>query len=115
MKLLIFLFFNVYAKDILALPIKIDSRAKDKTIILTEIVSNYLHRYFHNAQVCFSIASSSSSVDEKYFQNDLIRKLVKEAEYGHFLYNFVDMLDQWQTGNINSFNLIFVDDKKSLM
>lgn len=86
----------------------------DEVNVLTEIVSNYLYKYFYKQQVYFMIAISSSNPEQKLFQEDVICKLVTGSKFGYFSYNFLDIVDQENRGNKNAFNLIFVDGAASL-
>lgn len=86
----------------------------DEVIILTEILSNYLYKYFYQQQVYFLIAKKSSNVEQQFFQEDLIGKLVTGTKFGHFSYNFLGKVDQIQRGNRNAFNLLIVDGVASL-
>lgn len=118
MKFIIFIFIFskiLYAQDIFEPSTNWNSLVKDKTIILTEIIGNYLYKYFNNEHEFFSITSSSSNSDQKYFQEDLIQQLIMSSKSGNFTYNFLNELDPAQHENKNTFNLIFVEDRNALM
>lgn len=83
-------------------------------IIPLEIITNYLYKYFYQRQVYFMIAFMSSNVEQTYFQEDLITKLIRGPKFGNFSFNCLYQLDQEQRGNQNAFNLIFVDGIASL-
>lgn len=115
MKFIIFIFIKVlYVQGIFDLSTELNSLVKDRTTILTEIIGNYLYKYFNNEHEFFSITSLSSSCDQKYFQQDLIQQLIISPKSGNFTYNFLNEIDSAQHENKNTFNLIFVDDRNSL-
>lgn len=86
----------------------------DEVIVLTEIVSNYLYKYFYQQQVYFMIAKRSSNVEQQFFQEDLITKLVTGTKFGYFSYNFLEKVDQENRGNRNAFNILLIDGVPSL-
>lgn len=118
MKFILFLLINIlYVRSIVQLPKRTSSYANNKKIILTKIASNYLDKYFDHEQVYFSIMSSSSNIDQKYFQTDLIVNLVKSSKLSNYSHSFLNQMDQLEDKREtkNVFNLIFVDDRNALM
>lgn len=86
----------------------------NKTVILNEIISNYLLKYFNNEKVFVSIVLSSSNNHQKYLQADLIGKLMMISKVGNFSFNVLNAVDQSRQGNIKVFNLIIVVSNVSL-
>lgn len=83
--------------------------------IIIEIVGNYLDKYISHKTSVLSIASSSSTIQQAYFHEDLIRKFVSSARLGNFSYDILNKVDQSRQGNDQKFNVIFVDGYSSLM
>lgn len=86
----------------------------DKTIISAEIISNYFHKYVNSEEVFLSISFTSSTDEQEYFQEDLLKNLVIHAEFDNFSYNILDKVDQLREGNKYAFNLIIIDESNSI-
>lgn len=84
------------------------------TYIPIEIIANYLHKYFDDEEIFFSISLSSLNDETKYFQEDLIDKLVINPKFSNFSYNILHEIDQSRIGHQKVFNLIFIDGSTSL-
>lgn len=91
-----------------------ESKVDNKTIILNEIIGNYLLKYFNNEKVFVSIVLSSSNNYQKYLQADLIRKLMMNSKISNFSFNVLNTVDQSRQGNIKVFNLIIAESNISL-
>lgn len=84
------------------------------TTIPTEIISNYLSKYFSQEKVFLSLCFSSSNSDQKYFQEKLITSLITRPKINEFSYNILGHVHQFRRRNRNVFNVIFVDTITSL-
>lgn len=95
---------------------KVDnSSEKNETFILAKIISNYIHKYFGDDRVFLSITLCSSSIDQKYHQANLVRRLISDnSKLDNFTYNMLSTLDSSRRGNTNAFNLILIDKSASL-
>lgn len=114
MKLLLFLIFNILCVKCSLILNMEKSDIDNKTVILNEIISNYLLKYFNNEKVFVSIVLSSSNNHQKYLQADLIGKLMMISKVGNFSFNVLNAVDQSRQGNIKVFNLIIVVSNVSL-
>lgn len=84
-------------------------------IILTEIVSNYLYKYFINKDLFLSIVSSLSSLEKMHLHEDISSNLMVHSKLTNFSYSISNGIDEMQPGNMNSFNLILIDKSVSLL
>lgn len=83
--------------------------------ILTEIISNYLYKYFDDANMFLSIISSSLNLDQCHFHEDLSSNLLVHPKLYNFSYTILSGIDQSQRGNKIGFNLMLIDQSASLM
>lgn len=86
----------------------------EEIIFPSEIIANFLKKYLDSEEIFVSISMLSSNYDQKYFQQDLLKKLVTNSKFSRFPYNILNKLDQSREGNKNVFNLILVDGSASL-
>lgn len=86
-----------------------------ETNVITEILSNYLERYFGQRQAFISFALSSVKIERKFVQENLVSELVTNPKLANFSYNILNKVDQSQGENKRVFNLIFVDGSDSLV
>lgn len=89
-----------------------NSKDNDK-IILTEIISNYLYKYFNN-KVFLSIVSSSVSHNQAQFHEDLSSILLVHSRLSVFSYTILGQIDRIQRENVTAFNVILIDMSASL-
>lgn len=87
---------------------------KDETIIPTEIIGNYLHKYLSSERVFLFIALASSNEQEKYFQQDFVSNLLLHSKLENFSYNILKGIGHPRQGNRKIFYLIFADGIASL-
>lgn len=85
----------------------------DESVIVGKIITNYLLKYFSHEQICVSVIHPTSN-KRNYFQNDIFDLLFDDSSSTERTYNILN-----HTGNINcnhrsTFNLIFVDDVKTM-
>lgn len=90
------------------------SSGYDDTIIPTEIIGNFLHKYLNFRDVFLSIVLSSSNFDQQTLQQDLVSNLLMDTKLENFSFNILSTLDQSRQGNIDAFNLVLVDGSESL-
>lgn len=81
--------------------------------VIIEVVGNYLDEFIIQKTSVLSIAAASTSVQQEYFQKDLIEKFVSNRNISNFSYNFVNKVNQKRFKNKQAFNLIFVDGSSS--
>lgn len=111
--IVIFLFINVWLNECNSLW---QERPEDINLtILTEIISNYLYKYFNDANVFLSIVSSLSNLDQDPFHDDLSSNLLVHPKLYNFSYTILSGIDESQRGNKVGFNLILIDQSVSLM
>lgn len=91
-------------------------KINNETVVLSEIISNYLFTFFHNEKMSVSIvmSSSSSNIHQSYLHEDLVENLMLDLNASNFSFNVLSNIDQSRLGNKNVFNLIVVDDINSL-
>lgn len=83
--------------------------------VMIEVVGNYLDKYISHKISVLSIATASSSVQQKYFQKDLIEQLlITNLKICNFSYKILNKVDQTRPANNRAFNLIFIDGTNSL-
>lgn len=79
-----------------------------------EIIGNYFHKFFACENMFLAMSLSSSSIDQRNFQQDLISNLVLHSKLDHATYKILDTLDQPRRANKKIFNLILTDEIASL-
>lgn len=87
---------------------------QDETIIPTEIIGNYLHKFLSYNEVYLSIALSSVNIDQHLLQQNFVSKLMMDSKLVNFSFNILNTLDQSRRGNTDVFNLILIDGSESL-
>lgn len=92
----------------------IERSTSNNTIILGEIITNYIDNYFSEDVMFVSMISKTSKnnqsrVDEEFF-NDLF-SVLDQAEFAH---NILDQLDNITYDNRKAFNLVVVNDSSVL-
>lgn len=113
------LFFSIYLLGVTCdFHFKIQNSTiatKDSTIVPVVIVRNYLLKYLKNQTVFLSISSSSSSLQQRFLQDDMITSLLYDSEVRNISYNVVkDAIYQFRRRNRDVFNIMFIDELKSL-
>lgn len=86
----------------------------DDIVIPSEIVSNYVHQYLDPTKMFISIAFSHSNDNQKYVQEQLISKLLKNTKFNEFSNNILYNVHQMRRDTVNDFNVILVDGSNSL-
>lgn len=92
---------------------RIQVAKEDEVLIPTEIISNYLHKYFGQENIFVSFVFTSSNGYKNYFQKVLITKLMRH-KLGNFSCNLSNGINILRIGNKNALNLILIDEKDSL-
>lgn len=84
--------------------------SSDKNIILRDILTNYLKKYFNDAKMFVSIILPSSEKAE----HDFLDVFLNDPRMQMFTFNILDKLDGIIHENRHAFNLIFAHDTDSL-
>lgn len=100
----------------MALPssFRIEQSESDESVILGEIITNYLIKYCSEDEIFISIIFSPSERDQNNFEDDLFVNLFDDPALTEFAHNALDKLDNTIRDHRNAFNIIFVDSSKSL-
>lgn len=86
----------------------------DDSFILSEILTNFLLKYFSDEQIFISIIVSPSQVSHSLFQSDFFENLFDEPALSEFPYNILEQLDESVDDHRNAFNLILIDNHEML-
>lgn len=84
----------------------------DESVILGEIITNFLIKYFSDEKIFISIVLAPSNMNQYNFQGDLFVELFDDPTLTEFAASILDRLDNEVRDHRNAFNLIFVDDSK---
>ena len=93
---------------------EIEQSNTDESVILGEIITNYLIKYFSDKQIYVSIVLAPSKFDKFNFQEDFFVNLFDNPQLTEFAFSNLDSLDNTVQDHRNAFNMIFVDDSESL-
>lgn len=94
---------------------EIEQSDTDESVILGEVITNYLIKYFSGVQMFVTIILGPSKIDQSNFQEDLFVNLFDDPQLAEFTSSTLDKLDNEVRDHRNAFNLILVDDSISLM
>lgn len=83
--------------------------------VIIEIVGNYLQKFISQRTSVLSIVAGSSSIQQKYLQNDLIGQFIINWKISNFSFNFLNTVHQKRRKNKQTFNLIFIDGSSALV
>lgn len=86
----------------------------DESVILGEIITNYLVKYFSDDRVFVSIIFAPLKKQRNHFKEDFLLNLFDDPALTKFDHNILDRLDT-STHYRHSFNIILIDDSKSLL
>ncbi|XP_055298675.1 uncharacterized protein LOC129566616, partial [Sitodiplosis mosellana] len=86
----------------------------DESVILGEIISNYLIKYLSEDQIFVSIIFTPSERDQTNFENDFFVNLFDDPALTEFDHNVFNKLNDIIGDNRNAFNIILVDGSKRL-
>lgn len=100
--IIIILLINFWSNECKSLWLKslnksLNSENSDENInltILTEIISNYLFKYFNDANVFLSIISTSLSLEQSQFHEDLSSNLLVHPKFYNFSYTILSGIDE---------------------
>lgn len=95
-------------------PLPIERSKTNNTIILGEIIINYINKYFSEDKMFVSMISKSSKNDQTHFEAEFSDDLFSVLDQAKFAHNILDQLDNATYDNRNAFNLILVDDSSIL-
>lgn len=93
---------------------EIEQSNTDDSVILGEIVTNYLIKYFRDEQIYVSIVLPPSKYDQFNFQEDLFVNLFDSPQLTEFASSTLERLDNTVQDHRNAFNMILIDDSESL-
>lgn len=103
--IIVFALYNKFA---------IDQLDTEKSLILSEIITNYLIKYFGDDKVSISIIfPASQKFEEKYFWDDFFRNLFDDSAFKHFDHNTLHKLDESNRDNRESFHIILIDEHEN--
>lgn len=109
-------FLFVFTGCALALPriFEIQLNELNGTIILSEIISNYIRRYFSHETDFISLVHASSSKENRLrFHEELTDNLLHNSKLANFSYNNINKLDA-RHHHLHAFNIILIHDTHSL-
>lgn len=86
----------------------------NNAIILSEIITNYIVKYFSKEKFFVSMVLKSSKNDRTHFEEEFFDHLFNDLDQAEFAHNVIDKLDNVTYDNRNAFNLILVDDSSIL-
>lgn len=93
----------------------IEQSVSDETVILGEIITNYLIKYFSDAQIFVSfILAPSQNNQMDGLEEDFFENLFDDPILTKFACNILDKLDMAIHDHRNAFHMILIDDSKSL-
>lgn len=92
----------------------INQSTTNGSIILKNILTNYLRKYFSDEKMFVSIIIPSVNKQWNTSEADFFDNLFNDSILTDFSYNVLDTLNGSVCDNKNAFNLILVDDIKSL-
>lgn len=93
---------------------QIEQLITDESVVLGEIITNYLVKYFSSKQIYVAIVLAPSKYDQFNFQEDLFVNLFDDPQLSEFGSSNLDRLDNTIRKFRNAFNMILIDDSESL-
>lgn len=95
---------------------EIGQTVTDDSVILGEVITNYLIRYFSEDSVFVSIVLGPSTKcrGDRHFHQDFFNELFDNPKLTEFSHNVLDKMDASALDRRNAFNLILVEDSNSL-
>lgn len=93
---------------------RIEQSDTEESVVLGEIITNYLIKYFSEDQIFVSIILTRSEKDQNNFEDDFFANLFDVPAMTEFAHNTLDKLDNTIRDHRNAFNIIIVDGSKSL-
>lgn len=90
------------------------TRNNNNTMILSEIVTNYIAKYFSGENFIVSMISKSSNKSDVHFGAEFFDVLFNFLDQAEIAHNIIGGMDNVTYENKLAFNLILVDDSKIL-
>lgn len=81
----------------------------DDSVILKDILKNYMQKYFSNKKLFVSINLPPNEWSSNHYGNNMLDELFSDSILENFSYNVLRTLNGSTSGNHNAFNLILVD------
>lgn len=115
-KIIILLISIVFAKYAFGMTcdIKIQQNEMSEQLILAEIITNYLIKYFSDEQTFVSMILAPSEKDQQYFYEDFFKDLFDHPTLTEFPHNIQYHLDNAVRDHRSAFNIIFIDSSESI-
>ena len=100
----------------LALPgnFEIQPNESSDTVVLSQIISNYIRQYFSNESIFISLVYASSNRDLLRFHEQLTTNLFHNPNLTHFSYYIGIELISHRIIRRRAFNIILIDDTNLL-
>lgn len=92
----------------------INQSISDESVILGEIITNYLVKYFSDDRVFVSIIFAPLKTQRNHFKEDFLLNLFDDPALNKFDHDILDRLDT-SIHYRHAFNIILIDDSKSLL
>lgn len=119
MKLLLYIVLLASVQYLRSEPNWLDSfsierpKAND-TIMLGEIIINYIMNYFSEDVMFVSMIAKLSKSNQSHVNEEFINDLFSVLDQAEFAHNILDQLENVTHDNRNAFNLVVVDDSSIL-
>lgn len=92
---------------------QIDKMIFDEIEILSDIITNYFKTYYSDQQLFISIILAPS-IAYYGFHDDFFDKLFDDPALPEFPHNILNRMDATSRDHTNAFNIILIDNSKSL-
>lgn len=95
-------------------PFHIELSKSNKKVILSEILTNFLIKYFSDKDIFVTIILEPLHEEQQCFQQDLFVDLFDNPALTEFAYSILDQLDSAIRDHRNAFNLIIIENNNGL-
>lgn len=92
----------------------IERSKANNTIILGEIITNYINNYFSEDVMFVSMISKTSKNNHSHVEEEFFNDLFSVLDQAEFAHSILDQLENVTHDNRRAFNLIVVDDSSVL-
>lgn len=94
--------------------LEIEQSTTDESVVLGEIVTKFLIKYFSEETIFISVVLGPPKRCGFHFQDDFFNELFDNPTLAAFPHDVLDGIDQTALDKRNAFNLLVVEDSKSL-